>query len=93
MILEADEEAWCTLTAEANNRVLGRRLGNKIGDVKKELAKLDTHALWPLLEVVMCNAHSSAFGGRSRDLASVLSRRHRPRCLPHCPSLIIRMLC
>lgn len=37
--------------AEANNKVLGKRLGKKIGDVKKELAKLDTDALWPLLEV------------------------------------------
>lgn len=51
MKLEADEKAWCTLTAEANNKVLGKRLGSKIGGVKKELAKLGTDALWPLLEV------------------------------------------
>lgn len=49
--LEADEKAWCTLTAEANNKVLGKRLGKKLGGVKKELAKLGTDALWPLLEV------------------------------------------
>lgn len=50
-MLEADEKAWCTLTAEANNKVLGKRLGKELAGVKKALAKLDTDALWPLLEV------------------------------------------
>ncbi|CAN0016591.1 unnamed protein product, partial [Hapterophycus canaliculatus] len=51
VVLEADEKSWCTLTAEANNRVLGKRLGKALSGVKKALAKLDTDALWPLLEV------------------------------------------
>lgn len=51
MVLEADEKAWCTLTAESNNKVLGKRLGKELAAVKKALAKLDTDALWPLLEV------------------------------------------
>lgn len=51
MVLEADEKSWCTLTAEANNKVLGKRLGKALAGVKKALAKLDTAALWPLLEV------------------------------------------
>lgn len=51
MSLEGDEKAWCTLSAEANNKVLGKRLGKDLAGVKKELAKLDTNALWPLLEV------------------------------------------
>lgn len=51
VVLEADEKAWCTLTAEANNKVLGKRLGKELAVVKKALAKLDTDALWPLLEV------------------------------------------
>lgn len=49
--MEADEKSWCTLTAEANNKVLGKRLGKALAGVKKALAKLDTAALWPLLEV------------------------------------------
>ncbi|CAM9647794.1 unnamed protein product, partial [Discosporangium mesarthrocarpum] len=48
--LESDEGAWCTLSAETNNKVLGKRLGKKLAGVKKDLAKLDTSALWPLLE-------------------------------------------
>ena len=51
VVLEADEKSWCTLTAEANNKVLGKRLGKALAGVKKALAKLDTAALWPLLEV------------------------------------------
>lgn len=51
LTLEADEKAWCTLTAEANNKVLGKRLGKKLGDLKKELAVLDAASLWPYLEV------------------------------------------
>lgn len=51
VVLEADEKSWCTLTAEANNKVLGKRLGKAVAGVKKALAKLDTAALWPLLEV------------------------------------------
>lgn len=51
VILEADEKSWCTLTAEANNKVLGRRLGQKVSSVKKELSTLDADVLWPLLEV------------------------------------------
>eukprot|EP00903_Cladosiphon_okamuranus_P006585 g6433.t1 len=50
VVLEADEKSWCTLTAEANNKVLGKRLGKAVAGVKKALAKLDTAALWPLLE-------------------------------------------
>lgn len=51
VMLEADEKAWCTLSAEANNKVLGRRLGTKVAAVKKELATLGADTLWPLLEV------------------------------------------
>lgn len=51
MVLEADEKSWCTLKAEANNKVLGKRLGKALAGVKKALAKLDTTTLWPLLEV------------------------------------------
>ncbi|CBJ31410.1 Isoleucyl-tRNA Synthetase [Ectocarpus siliculosus] len=50
VVLEADEKSWCTLTAEANNKVLGKRLGKALDGVKKALVKLDTAALWPLLE-------------------------------------------
>lgn len=49
--MEEDEKAWCTLTAEANNKVLGKRLGKQLAGVKKALAKLDAAALWPVLEV------------------------------------------
>lgn len=51
MVVEEDEKAWCTLTAEANNKVLGKRLGKQLAGVKKALAKLDAAALWPVLEV------------------------------------------
>ena len=53
---EGDEKAWCTLTAEANNKVLGKRLGKQLAGVKKALAKLDADALWPVLEVGGCTA-------------------------------------
>ena len=51
VVLEEDEKAWCTLTAEANNKVLGKRLGKQLAGVKKALAKLDAALLWPVLEV------------------------------------------
>ena len=51
MVLEADEKTWCTLSAEANNKLLGKRLGKELAVVKRHLSKLDTNALWPLLEV------------------------------------------
>ncbi|CAM9890026.1 unnamed protein product [Pylaiella littoralis] len=50
VVLEADEKSWCTLKAEANNKVLGKRLGKALAGVKKALAELDTATLWPLLE-------------------------------------------
>lgn len=49
--MEEDEQALCTLTAEANNKVLGGRLGKQLMVVKKALAKLDGSLLWPVLEV------------------------------------------
>lgn len=54
VVLESDEKSWCTLKAEANNKVLGKRLGKAVAGVKKALVKLDTASLWPLLEVSFC---------------------------------------
>lgn len=68
--MEADEKSWCTLTAEANNKVLGKRLGKALAGVKKALGKLDTAALWPLLEV--------------RGLGWVVKRRKACRVLLCC---------
>lgn len=51
VVLESDEKAWCTLTAQADNKVLGKSLGKELAVVKKALLKLDSAALWPLLEV------------------------------------------
>ena len=36
----ADEETWCTLAAEPDNKVLGKRLGRAFKDVKKAIAGL-----------------------------------------------------
>ncbi|CAM9142618.1 unnamed protein product [Choristocarpus tenellus] len=63
MVLESDEGAWCTLTAEANNKVLGKRLGKKLAGVKKELATLDSAALWPLLEGESVTAGGETLSG------------------------------
>lgn len=72
MVLEADEKAWCTLTAEANNKVLGKRLGKELAGVKKALAKLDADALWPLLEVSVCDpVEVKARTRRARSVARV----------------------
>lgn len=42
IIFDKDEEKWCKLSVEPDNKILGKRLGKKLKDVKTQLPKL-TH--------------------------------------------------